>query len=922
MTKAESLYIKALAMRKRLYPNGHSDVAVSLNNLAAFYRDQGRYAEAETLYKDALAMTKRLFKGDHSDVASSLNNLGAFYNNQGRYAEAEPLLQQALAMRKRLFPDDDFDVASSLNNLAGLYKSQGKYAEAESLYTEALAMNKRLFPQDHPDVANSLNNLAVLYNSQGRYAEAESLYTEALAMRKRLYSEDHPSVAIVLDNLAVLYNSQGRYAEAEPLYTKTLAIQKRFFKGDHPDLAISLNNLGVFYLDRKKYNEAETFYKDALAMTKRLYSEDHPDLAISLDNLAGLYRVQGRYAEAEPLYRRALVMKKQLFFYDHPDIAASLSDIGILYQAQVQYSQALDYLIQAAEVQEVIIAENLLIGSEKQKRQFVNLFKGSTYKAISFHLTALLDNKEAAQLALTTILRRKGRVLDATGQTLQTLRENLDSESERLFVQLASTQTELANLSSRPLLDDVTQRQNIQKQQGQLDKEIKQLEARLSSRSAKFKQETTPVTIEQVQQAIPRDAALVEFIQYKPFDAKASTYGETRYAVYVLLPNGQMKWQDLGEAAVINAQIDGFRSLLNNGGERGLGAIQAESGVDATKQTARELDEMLMKPVRAMVGDATHLLLSPDSQLNTLPFAALVDKQDKYLVENYLITYLTSGRDLLRLQLKQNQDTSQPLLIANPTYSSQGVAVASADNKVDKDSPNRGRRSGELSNLEFASLPGTKVEGEAISQIVPNLNVLTEQQASENNLKQTKNPEFLHLATHGFFLPPQPEELNNNRNDTLSLDSQTPVFSTAENPLLRSGLALAGFNQRDSGEEDGVLTALEVTGLNLRGTKLVVMSACETGLGDVQAGEGVYGLRRAFTLAGAQSQLMSLWSVDDDGTKELMVEYYRRIQNGEARGEALRQVQLEMLKSENRNHPFYWAAFIPSGSWLPLDSGN
>ena len=373
-----------------------------------------------------------------------------------------------------------------------------------------------------------------------------------------------------------------------------------------------------------------------------------------------------------------------------------------------------------------------------------------------------------------------------------------------------------------------------------------------------------------------------------------------------------MQWQDLGKASAIDTKIKCFRDSLSKKGDRGIGVVS--SCPENFSTVARELNELLMKPVRAMVGDATHLLLSPDSQLNTLPFAALVDEQDKYLVENYLITYLTSGRDLLRLQLNQDRDTSQPLLLANPTYSSPGVATKS-NTKADKEDNTRGRRSGELGKLEFTSLPGTKEEGEVIDRIVPNIRILTEQEASENNLKQTKNPEFLHLATHGFFLPPQEEELNNNRNAALSLDNQTPVFSTAENPLLRSGLALAGFNQRNSGNEDGVLTALEVTGLNLRGTKLVVMSACETGLGDVQAGEGVYGLRRAFTLAGAQSQLMSLWSVSDRGTKDLMVEYYRRIQNGEARGEALRQVQLKMLRSENRNHPFFWAAFIPSGSW-------
>ena len=921
-SEATTLIEEALKIRKNLYPEqDHSDVATSLNNLAFLYQAQGRYTKAETLYKEALTMRKRLYSQDHPDVAQSLNNLAFLYQAQGRYPEAESLYQDALAMRERLYPQDHPDVAQSLNNLAVLFRFQGRYSDAEPLYQDALAMRKRLYPeQDHSDVATSLNNLAFLYNSQGRYSEAEPLLQQALAIFKRLFPEGHPSVAISLSSLAFLYQAQGRYSEAEPLLQQALAIFKRLFPEDHPSVATSLNNLAFLYQAQGRYSEAEPLLQQALAMYKRLFPNDHPSVATSFNNLAVLYRSQGRYSEAEPLLQQALAIFKRLFPDHHPSVAINLSNIGVFHQAQESYPQALDYLTQAAEVEEAIIAENLLIGSEQQKKQFLDLFQDRTYATISFHLQAVPYNRQAAELALTTILRRKGRVLDAMGQALKTLRDNLDPESEKLFTQLASTQTKLANLSARPLPNDSSQRKNIQAQQAELDKQIEQLEAQLSSRSAEFKRETTPVTIAAVQQAIPNDAALVEFIQYRPLDPKEDKYSEPRYAVYVLLSNGQMQWQDLGEASIIDDKIQRFRTLLDNGGKRGLGAKPVESGVEATKEVARELDEMLMQPVRSMIGNASHLLLSPDSQLNTLPFAALVDKQDKYLVENYLITYLTSGRDLLRLQLNQDREPTTPLLMANPTYSSQGVLTKSLS--VTENQDNRGRRSGELATLEFTSLPGTKVEGEAISQIVPNLNVLTEQQASENNLKQTKNPKFLHLATHGFFLHPQPEELNNNRNGTLSLDNQTTVFSTAENPLLRSGLALAGFNQRDSGTEDGVLTALEVTGLNLRGTKLVVMSACETGLGDVQAGEGVYGLRRAFTLAGAQSQLMSLWSVDDEGTKDLMVEYYTRIQNGEARGEALRQVQLEMLQSEERNHPFFWAAFIPSGSWLPLDANH
>ena len=913
--EAEPLFQDSLEMRQRLFPEEHPSIASSLNNLAFIYQAQGRHAEAEPLFQDVLALRQRLFPEDHNDLAISFNNLALLYHSQGRYAEAEPLLKRALEMWQRLFTNDHYSVAHGLNNLAGLYDSQGRYAAAEPLYEQAVAMLKRLFPDDHPSVAQGLSNLAFIYQAQGRYAEAEPLLKESLEMYQQLFPDDHPSVATSFNNIALLYQSQGRYVETEPLLKESLEMYQRLFPDDHPEVALPLNNLALLYKNQGRYEEAEPFYQDALAMWQRLFPYDHPYVATSISNLALFYSAQGRHEEAESLIQEALEIRQRLFPSNHPDVAQSLSNSGLSYQAQGKYLQALDYLAQAVEVEEAIIAENLVIGSEQQKKQFLDLFQTSTFTTISFHLTAVPKNRQAAELALTTILRRKGRVLDAMGQTLQSFRDNLDDDSVQLLTDLTDKQSQLTNLAYKPLPNDPTQRKNVQTLQADLDKEIKTLEAKLSSRSAEFAQTTTPVTIEQIQQSIPANAALAEFIQYRPFDAKEQTFSEPRYAVYVLMPNGEMQWQDLGEAAPIDAQIKQFRKMLGSG-ERG-GLVPEGTGekdkVKVIKQAARELDKLLMQPVRAMTGDATHLLLSPDSQLNTLPFAALVDEEDNYLVQNYLITYLTSGRDLLRLQLNQDQPTTEPLVLANPTYSAEGIATKENSDK-------RGRRSAELSSLnDFQPLPATEIEGAAIKELIPESKLLTETAASENNLKnkQNQNPEFLHLATHGFFLAPE-EEPETTQRDIGTIDNQ-PVFSTAENPFLRSGLALAGFNQRKSGTEDGVLTALEVTGLNLRGTKLVVTSACETGLGDVQAGEGIYGLRRAFTLAGAQSQLMSLWKVSDDGTKDLMVEYYNRIQNGEARGEALRQVQLKMLESEDRNHPFYWAAFIPSGSWLPLN---
>ena len=203
--------------------------------------------------------------------------------------------------------------------------------------------------------------------------------------------------------------------------------------------------------------------------------------------------------------------------------------------------------------------------------------------------------------------------------------------------------------------------------------------------------------------------------------------------------------------------------------------------------------------------------------------------------------------------------------------------------------------------------------------MLPGATLFTGSQATENVIKQLQAPKILHIATHGFFLQNVPQVAPTDFGTTLQgTRNAQPNIRPAENPLLRAGLALAGANPRKSGNEDGILTALEAAGLNLSGTKLVVLSACKTGLGDVQNGEGVYGLRRAFAIAGAESQLMSLWAVNDYRTNQLMVNYYQRLKNNVGRSDALRQTQLKMLQKPESQHPYYWAAFIPSGDWMPM----
>nr|MDJ0843452.1 CHAT domain-containing protein [Crocosphaera sp.] len=686
---------------------------------------------------------------------------------------------------------------------------------------------------------------------------------------------------------------QGRYTKAEPLYQQALAIKKQQLGENHPSTATSLNNLAGLYESQGRYTEAEPLLQQALAINKEQLGENHPDTASSVNNLAVLYKSQGRYTEAEPLLQQALAIRKEQLGGNHPDTANSLNNLAVLYESQGNISQAFHYLTQALEIEEYNLSENLNTGDEKQKREYMETVSDTTNTVISLNLQSAPNNPQARQLALKTILQRKGRILDILANRLQILRQQTDDpESQQLLAQLIDIRTQQANLTFTPV-DKFPSPDVYGQLLADVQQKSQQLEDKISRHSAKFRNLSQPITLEAIQQQIPSNAALVEIVRYQPFKSQATEdnerWGNARYAVYILFPNGEIKAKDLGEAQPIDEDVTYFRDNLRDG----------QSSIPQVKYSARQLDAKLMAPIRELLGETKTILLSPDAELNSIPFEALVMENEQYLVEDYKISYLTTGRDLLRLKDKFSSQ-QPPLIIADPIYNQEKKSV-----NVDVGL----NRSIDLSKLMTLSpLPGTKEEADALSTIFPQSIVLTQSQATENAVKQAKRPQILHIATHGFFL---------NRSLLDSNNSQSS--QNIDNPLLQSGLVLTGVDINKSAENDGVLTALETTNLNLLGTKLVVFSACDIGVGDTTTGEGVYGLRRALVIAGSESQLISLWKVADEQTKDLMVDYYQRLKQGENRHEALRQIQLSMLKSKTQHHPYYWSSFIPVGDWTPIN---
>jgi CHAT domain-containing protein len=513
-------------------------------------------------------------------------------------------------------------------------------------------------------------------------------------------------------------------------------------------------------------------------------------------------------------------------------------------------------------------------------------------------------------LALRVLLERKGRVLDLGRETLSVLRNRASLADLDQIDALQSTRAQLAYLTHAqpsPRADYAL----LRKRREALISQAEMLEGVLSRRFSDLRHETTPVTVEAVQMLIGQRRALVEIAAYEPFVPTArkvdERWGKERYVAFVLFAQGEPVLVDLGE-----------RAPLDELASRHLAAIEHLS--DDADSLARQLHDAVMKPLRKALGSVRDLWLSPDGALSGLPWAALIDENGRPLVESYRLTYLTSGRDLLRLS-DSEQANGPAIVMGAPAYdgsprSKPGLQLASQAT-VETSTRPRGAE-----KLHFQPLPATASEARRVAQLWPGAAAILGPQATEGVLKAANQPTIVHLATHGFLLEGTPAPPTPGESRGFALDGvlgRTPVQISMENPLLLSGLALAGANQPGAGPDDGLLFALEVSALNLRGTKLVVLSACQTGQGTSSSGEGMYGLRRALVLAGSQAQVLSLWKVQDDTTARFMVAMHQKLAAGVARADALRDTQLELLRDKRTAHPFYWAAFFLQGNPTSFD---
>lgn len=881
-----------------------------LRTLRAEYYDIEDIHAARPLAERALALAERTPGAEPLEVAAVRRDLAIILLRAREHASAVTHFEQVAAVFETVLGADHPQTADVWASLAASYPYVGQRPKAEPLAQRALAVSEQALGPEHPQVALCLITLANLRQDVQDLDRAEEFARRALAIIEKTEGPNL-QMATVLNNLGQLLIERGQFEQAGGMLRRSLEIQER--NGEQGvNIAITLQNLGITARQRRDHAKAEQYYLRALALRRESLGPDHPDIALNLNNLAVLYRATGDLPRSLDTHFQALsILEKNTGKYN---VVTALGNIARTYAAMDDFPHAVEFQRRVETAIETDLALRIAIGSERQKLAFVSSMEDRAWRTISLDAGARFGEPQATELAALVILQRKGRVLDAMTDTFASVRRRLGSpEEQKALDDLAAATRELARvaLSDSKGMSPSEHLAAIQR----LERQREALESALSERSAEFRAQSAPVTLDAVRSALPDDAALIEFAVYRPFDPKAESnntaYGPARYVAYILTRR-DTRGIDLGPVSDIDAAVGAFRQALGDPRRTDVSRL------------GRQVDAAVMQPVRERAGSPRRLLISPDGTLNLLPFEALRDEQGRYAIERFHISYLSSGRDLLRLNTPR-RSRSDAVIVADPLFGDPAAPAASRAASPAPTAPTAPtapaasaapaapdqRRSltsiDDLASAWFAPLRGTALEAERIKKLFPEATVLSRERATRLEVSRLAAPRVLHIATHGFFIN----------------DSKRRIV----NPLLRSGLALTGANLKpvqvkdgDSGAGNGgILTALEASNLDLWGTKLVTLSACDTGIGEVKNGEGVYGLRRAFFLAGAETLVMSLWPVSDYVTRELMTEYYAGLKKGLGRGDALHQSKLTMLARKGRQHPFYWASFIQAGEWASLD---
>jgi CHAT domain-containing protein/Flp pilus assembly protein TadD len=927
-------YKEALALSKSVAESmraksGDKSVpyAQQLVILADIETKVGNYKDAENNMKSALKIIRKEISKNSIEYAEALAAMAKIYGIIGVYDEAEDMLRTSKRIYKKLDVFDAIKKAKSIEEMAFLYIRLGEFGETEEILNELLVEKEKKYGKTSRQLVTPLNQLGSLYLIKGDYTEAERLIKKANEIATKVYGDKSIKTAESYGLLAKYYSMIGDYERAEEYSKQTINIQKEVLGNNHVELAKSLTDMALieFNQDAKNVLESEKLLNQAKRIMASNFDTRHPlyadilktqgEIAVQTGrytegfgllneangiyleklenrnlNSANIYSLLGdvytrlkRFAEAKDNYTKAEAIFKKMLSKEHPDYIKTESKLGQLYFINKSYKEANEILKRTTSAYLDFIKTYFPALSEREKAKYWNKIQGDFEFFNSLAVKQAQDEPELLEkmynfrlatkaILLSTSQKVRQRILNSTDEALKEKYKLWVQKKEELNAVLAMSDEQISEAQISTLA---------------IKGEINELEKALSESSDIFADnvESQNYTWEEVQKLLQKDEAAVEIIRYRQFENGFTD--KIRYAALVVTPSTKRAPKLV---------------LIENGNELEDRYLAYYRNVTKNERDDKYSYDKYWKPIEKELGlGITRVFLSPDGVYNQINIESLLITEEQYVIDKMNVRTVSNTKDLIvarakvekkKKRKKNNQETEQrtAMLFGDPQF------YASV-HKEDVKNP-------------ISDLPGTAIEINEISQLFQNRNwkvkIFNRTLAGESTIKSLdskQTPTVIHIATHGFF-----DEKK--ATDSLGINIDKEILN---DPLRNSGVLARGAGDLLSKEvslydsQEGILTAYEAMSLNLDNTELVVLSACETGLGKVTAGEGVYGLQRAFLVAGADAIIMSLFKVDDEVTQKLMIKFYQKyLQTGDKR-KAFNEAQKE-IKEEYKS-PKYWGAF-------------
>ena len=887
--EAEALLFENLKLIESQQGYLNSTYNNSLTTLAGVYLEMGRYSEAEKIFDKSLEISKKTRGELHPEHATILNNIAQLYGEMALYEKAEAAGLKSIAIIKAAYGENDPSLIYPNTVLANIYKDQEDYKTAELFILRAKKLAEQYYKSNHPNYLNTVHNLAVFYYELGNYDQAEPLYLLVSEQYAEIYGKKHTEYVNSLNSLGAFYMSKMMYAKdstkmktyaslAEDYYIQILKIDSLVMDLNGQDFALHLNNAAELFRLKGDYDKAEQLYLKSIEKIVRLFGDEHSSLGINYNNIALLYDKMGERQKAIDYYGKSIQVKEKNFGPKSISLANSYVNLGSLLGEEGDTKAAFYYFKKGFEIDDYNIDLNFSFLSSEEKlnylinsRYYIDLLNtfGSKHQAELPEVTTLMYDIE---------LRNKGLVLKSSNKMKKQVMQSNDAALLGVFEYWTASKKDLVSQLSLPTESRTVSMDTLEASIKSLEKEI--------NRKVGVSQEELQ-NWKDVKKGLREGQAAIEFNYfYMQGDTIAPLYG----ALIITKATPQPVFVKLFDEYSLLEVLDEY-------GGNNLAYVNKVYGKSGKLNT--ELYDLIWKPIMPSLKDINEVFYAPTGLLNKVAFSALGSTSTDYLSDAFSLIQVSSTATLP--DLEKGIKLKDIVLFGGAEYS----ATNSSDDV-------------------WQYLPATKVEVEHIAATFRGVGLPEKAYvgvaATESKFKDLENipASIVHVATHGFFYPDLSEfelnELTVAETEDVRFRGGSKGYETFvknKDPLMRSGIVFSGanavWNEVEEGKDDGVLTALEVSNLNLAGVELIVLSACETGLGEIKENEGVYGLQRAFKAAGVGQLIMSLWQVPDKETQEFMNLFYTSLFQLGNTHQAFKATQQSMKKYLD---PYFWGAFV------------